>query len=205
MGYCWPWLWQGQLFVTLVFYLQKFELLHIPPMGEPIAFFYKGYLFGNLLLFGLGMMVAPIALAYGRRLKNPLVMGLSAAFFLVMVYFIRFPSQVFTYSEIYLVPAFFVSVFFVCLGAVINQPRLPLETFFGLLGKHSYTIYLFHYQFLLGLSYIGLFNPTDHGRSIVVVLLLSPLFLLLCIGIDRAACRLRAWLETRVGYRLQPG
>lgn len=186
------------LFVSTVFYLRKFELIHVPAMGMPMAYFFKGYFLGNIMLFAMGMLIAPIAVAVASRLKNPLIMAASAVAYLSLIYLLRFPDMVFEYSELFLVPALFFSCFAFCLCAVINQPKLPLESFFILLGKHALTLYLFHYQFLFALGYIGLIGGQNYLQSGLVALAFSPALLLICIGLDKAIFRPRSWLEKKV-------
>lgn len=184
----------ASLFVSSIFYLNKFELFHLPAMGPPLAFLYKGFFLGNIVLFALGMLIAPLVSAYAPRFRGLGVMAVTTVFYFASIYFLRFPNMLFNKSELLLIPVFFFAVMLFCLVAIVNQPKLPFESFFMVLGRHSYTIYLFHYQFLFGLASLGLIKYNT-PLSAVVALLFSPTLLLVCLGIDKLMIYPRHWLE----------
>jgi peptidoglycan/LPS O-acetylase OafA/YrhL len=62
-----------------------------------------------------------------------------------------------------------------------NNVDIPLLTFFG---KLSFSIYLFHMTYYLFMARIGVLK-TDSVLSLFVVLAVSPVFILLCLGLER--------------------
>jgi peptidoglycan/LPS O-acetylase OafA/YrhL len=192
------------LLVSWMFYLRQFDLFHLPAMGVPMAFFYKNYFLGNIILFALGMMIVPLAATLGEKLKHPAIMAGATVLFLTMIYVLRFTSFLFAYSELFLIPLFMASAALFCLVAIINQPRVPvLGKVFQMLGDRSYTLYLFHYQWMILLFSIGLIKPGVPGRAAWALLSL-PLLLLVCMGIDRIVAVPRVWLEQSISRKRQP-
>ncbi|MHB8159840.1 MAG: acyltransferase family protein [Thermoleophilia bacterium] len=182
------------LFISAIFYLNMFAQFYLPAMGPPLAFLYKGFFFGNIVLFALGMLIAPLVSSYALRFRGRGATAIATAFYFASIYFLRFPNMLFDKSELLLVPVFFIAVMLFCLVAIVNQPKLPFESIFMVLGRHSYTIYLFHYQFLFGLASLGLIKYNT-PLSAAAALLLSPALLLICLGIDRLMVYPRHWLE----------
>ncbi len=189
--------------ISALFYLERFDAMHLPAIGKPQAFFYKAYFLGNIILFALGMLMVPAAKHLGPYLRKRYMTAVTAVVFVGMVYLLRFPGTVFKYSELLLVPVLYLACTIFCLSVVVNRPRLPGGTFFSLVGRHSYALYLFHYQFLFGLALIGLIGGEEHGRSAAVAVAAFPILLLACAAIDRAVSFPVSRFDRWVGRRLQ--
>jgi peptidoglycan/LPS O-acetylase OafA/YrhL len=62
-----------------------------------------------------------------------------------------------------------------------NNIDIPLLTFFG---KLSFSIYLFHMTYYLFMERIGVLK-IDSALSLIIVLAVLPIFILLCLGLER--------------------
>ncbi len=184
------------LLVSWTFYLRQFALFHLPAMGEPQAYFFKGYFLGHLLLFAMGMMVAPLAAAVGSRLKHGLVFLGSAVLFSGLIYALRFVDFLFPHSELYLVPVLFASAVLFCFCAIAYAPRMPLlQPLVMRMGKLAFPLYLFHYQWFAILFDLGLIRYEFPGRSLAAFLISLPLFVLVLIALNAGVKRSRKWAD----------
>lgn len=200
----------GTLGVTSIFAFNLFGRLHLPVIDQPLVFFYKGYFLGNIVLFTFGMMIVPLSKVMGKWLKGWPQLIASFVLFAALIYGLRFPDTLIFRSSFYFMPLFLISSALFCMTAIVTNPRLPFSFFFAPMGRHSYTVYLYHYQFMALLAYLGLISKgiidgiTD-GWWIgnLVALAAVPLLLIICAGLDRADSLLR-WRVNRYMDRKLP-
>jgi peptidoglycan/LPS O-acetylase OafA/YrhL len=194
--------------VSGFFYFSKYSWLHLPFFEAPLVLVYKNFFLGNILLFGMGMMMGPLALEKAKFFRGYISMAISTLAFLALLYLTRGASLSYKHSEFFLIPFFYISMVIVCLCAVVNNPPVPFGPFIRSLGKHSYTIYLFQYQWLALLGTAGLVvaaTPTNapydpampinaSSFSIVVAILSLPVLLAVCIIVEKGV----AWPQRKI-------
>jgi len=181
----------GATFISAIFYFQEYSLLHLPYIEAPLVLFYKNFLLGNVFLFALGMMMAPLAAAGARFFRGYLPLALTTVAFVALLYLTRGASPAWQNSGFFLTPFFYISIMLFCLAVVINEPPVPLGFLIRSFGRHSYTVYLFNYQLLALIGTLGLVSEVRpmnvSAASNVLALFLLPLALVICIGIEKAA------------------
>ncbi|MHB9053732.1 MAG: hypothetical protein ACYC5F_07090 [Thermoleophilia bacterium] len=180
--------------VSAFFYLQEYSLLHLPYIEPSTVVFYRNFFLGNIVLFSVGMVMAPLTRRPMPLLANKAVPALLAGATLFLLYSIRKPDLLFQHSELYLVPLFYVSLTLFCLAAIVSRLSLPPAQMWNFLGIHSYTVYLFHYQLIWLLWNLGL-DELSLPWAVTIVLASMPPFLLLCVGIEKGVAYPQKRLE----------
>ncbi|MHB8859480.1 MAG: acyltransferase family protein [Thermoleophilia bacterium] len=184
----------GTFLVSVFFYLQEYSLLHLPYIEPSTVVFYRNFFLGNIVLFSLGMAIAPLSRRRTLLLANRPALALLAGATLLLLYSIRVPDLFFRHSELYLMPLFYIALALFCLAAIVNRLSVPPSRAWTFLGDHSYTVYLFHYQLIWLLWNLGLSEMSLPWR-VTIVLAVMPPFLLLCLGIEKGAAYPRKRLE----------
>lgn len=187
-------------FLTSLLYLNVEVRAGLPDLVIPLTYYYRGFLLGNLVLFAMGMLIAPLAEKGVRQLKGWPVMGATTAALLFLTWSIRVPDKIFSHSELWLIPLFYMAVTLFCLAAIENSFTIPGGAFVARLGENSYTIYLFHYQFMALLGGLGLI-AVGRASSPFVAVASIPLLLAICIGLQKLVDWPRKWLEKKVSER----
>lgn len=188
------------LIITATLYMNLETRFGLPDMIVPLTYSYRGFLFGNLILFAMGMLIAPLAEKGVSQLRGWPVMGASTLAMLFLTWSIRVPDTIFQYSELWFIPLFYVAVTLFCLTAIENRLTIPAGSFIARLGDNSYTVYLFHYQFMAILGGLGLIAVGRISSPFIAVASI-PLLLVICMGLQKLADRPRIWLENKVSER----
>lgn len=151
------------------------------------ALMYRQYFLGNVVLFAFGMMIPQVAAWVSARGSGPAFMILPAlAVFIYSLDVARFGFKFF--------PLLVAGCAAFCMLMISIRPRLPFGRLFILLGFCSYTLYLFHRTFFMLLDTLGL--PLGSGvQGVVSVLLLSPLLVVFCYGLEKATAAAHAWFR----------
>lgn len=192
------------LIFTGIIYLNRESALGLPEIDIPMVYYYRGFLLGNLILFAMGMLIAPLAEKGVRQLRGWSVMGAATVALLFLAWSIRVPDKIFIHSELWLIPLFYVAVTLFCLTAIENSFTVPAGSLFAKLGDNSYTVYLFHYQFMALLGTLGLL-ASGRLSSPFVALASLPMLLVICIGTQKLVDWPRIWLEKKAGERWHRG
>lgn len=152
--------------------------------NEPLFLKYRFLLFLHLLLFATGLSLPSIIRAGRQKLKNSRSFLLPLIAFLVMVVLTRKKEILFPYSTITLGLAFYLSASCFCLIIVLKNPSFWSKNFFAHIGAYSYTLFLFHmiYFALVG-KLVTFFNIP--GWHLAITLVLSPLFFLICVYLEK--------------------
>jgi len=140
---------------------------------------YCGVYFGYVGLFALGLSI-PKLLEHLEGLpiafpRSALI--LSGTVFLAMIHYSR--TSVFLYGFLLILSA---NILVVVL--LKDKPQLPLKKLVAALGKHSYSLYLFHLFYYAFLQRIGIIHQYS-AISIVMTMLLFPLFYYCCCLVDK--------------------
>ncbi len=157
--------------------------LSLVPAAQIDPLEYRYFLGAHLILFALGMTLPAAVSRYRHKVNNTLLAGSLVAFF-VSVYFTRTQSDVFNQSHVIFIPLMVWSAFALGLAWLSIGPALPLQDVFGTLGKHTYSLYLFHIPFYGLLADLGLLK-NNQLSSIEIIIVLLPLFIFLCIRFER--------------------
>lgn len=204
------WILLATFAVTCIFAYNLFGRLHLPVIEQPLVFFYKGYFLGNIVLFAFGLMIDPLARVAGRWLKGRPQLLIAFIAFAALIYGLRFPNTPFNNSQLYLMPLFLIASALFCFAAIVTNPRLPLSFFFAPMGRHSYTIYLYHYQFMALLASAGLISKgievgirDGWWLGNLVAIASVPVLIIICTGLDRADSLLR-WRANKAMDRKLP-
>ncbi len=148
------------------------------------AFTYRYFFLSNIALFSLGMAIPPLLSEYRKQLTRPSFFYASLTLFLLSAYLTRRPDQLFPFSGWYLTPLLIFGIFGLCLFAVSASPRQPMKRLFSHLGKHTYAVYLFHMLFFALLAATGIVEDNSI-KSLLLMVLLLPVFYLFCLLADR--------------------
>ncbi|MFC1591488.1 acyltransferase family protein, partial [Thermodesulfobacteriota bacterium] len=150
-------------------------------------FIYRFMFMGHLFLF-LGGMLLPQAVTQlkTRLLTSKKLCLVCLLVFAVLVHFTRFQSLLFTNSVVFIMPLFIVIKLLLCLLILTAKPLLPVRKLLVFLGRHSYSLYLFHVPFFTVLARVGIINRGSLA-SVAYTLALFPLFAWGCVYADRLA------------------
>lgn len=168
--------------LTLLFFAYVVSLFDLLP--DHGVFTYRYFFLGHIFLFSLGMAMPSIISESPHKFADTIMALLSFALFLITVHYVRF----YDFST-YVAPFFILSAFTSCLFVISRNPKLPLARILRLMGSYSYSIYLFHVFFYFTLERLGIIQYGDL-KSIVFTLLLLPVFILICIIIEKYTTRI---------------
>jgi len=171
------------------------------------AFVYRRIILANIFFFSLGMVIYPLLPKLGFLARSRLL-GYSAVLASTLLFFgslrvSRLPDIYFTDSETFLGPLFIFGAFSLCLAVIAVKPWLPLSFVFRFLGRHSYSIYLFHLPFwgllgLWGITPTGSQGAEAPRANPLYTILLLPFFFAFCVLLDRAVAFLgRRFIQRR--------
>jgi len=164
------------------------------------AYLYKAFLFGNILLFSLGMTMPAILRKYGAILQSKAVLMITTVFFIFFLFLIGISGGAASWTKLMIDPPFFISVFTLCLLIMIVNPPLPFRRTIGFFGRYAYSIYLFHMSFFGLIAYLGLTS----GKTIInlaIVVLCAPLFLITCALLELGSDKAINLLEKKIFHR----
>lgn len=186
----------GAVFMTFsVFYMRFLDLINGFGVPDPYSLIYRTIFLSNVLLFAAGLCM-PLLIHYVRPYVNNYVTLAFFVSFLLSMYFARdefFKVSIFS-SQLLLFPLFLISVSCFCLSAISANRVLPLNRAIAFLGVYSLAIYLFHWQYFVLLEKIGLINSSV-WLSTAATIALFPIFLIVCVALQRSATQLRIWLD----------
>lgn len=137
---------------------------------------YRGLFFNHIFLFCLGFLLAKTD--FPKKMPNFLII-LSIVTFIIFVqetsgnFLIAFFGKNLIFR--YLFPF---STFFVCYTVLSKKIYLPLQNFLQIIGKYSYSIYLFHglgFDFLYKFGLLGNGNTSIQG--IMAIIVFTPTFI----------------------------
>jgi peptidoglycan/LPS O-acetylase OafA/YrhL len=117
--------------------------------------------------------------AYPDRFRSRWLGAASLAGFAVFAYLTR-SAEGHRYLDVPLI----MFAFTLCLYTIAAAPWLPLSRFFVLLGTYSFSLYLFHEAYFELLKSWGLLVP-HRLASVAYALLFFPLFLLVCVMVEK--------------------
>ncbi len=144
---------------------------------------YRYFLGAHVVLFALGMALPTLVETFEKKVTKSMFAASLAAFFLT-VFFTRTEDDVFNRSHIAFIPLMILTTFALGLTWLCARPPLPLKRGFVTLGRHSYPVYLFHIPYYALLWWLGLLKDND-PKSILIIIVLLPIFFFLCIKIER--------------------
>ncbi len=171
--------------MLLVYLLYQFAAL---PYSRDL-FVYRYLFLSHIFLFASGMAVPSIIENHRARLDNGILAAASFVFFLASVYWTREADTLFPSSAIYIAPLFVTGTVFFCLCVISTTPLLIFRRTVVLMGAYSYSLFLFHTVFFIILSRYEIIKGADL-RSITLILLLFPVFLLGCIMLEKSTSHL---------------
>lgn len=192
----------GGLFTVItIYYWQLLDAINGFGVPDPYSLLYRSMFLSNILLFAGGLSMPLLINDVKKYASNYVTLGFFAAF-LTSLYFVH--DEFFQWrgqsSELFLFPLYLISVTGFCLSAIAANRALPLSRPVAWLGGYSFTLYLFHWQYYTLLEKAGLINSSEL-LSAVFTIALFPGFLLACMALQRAANRLRIWLDLPGGGR----
>ncbi len=171
-------------FVVLVHFGWKH--LNVPLLGgvSEYAVCYRGVYFGYLGMFAFGLAIPKLLKQIdNRHLMLPrLTLLLGGVMFSATIQYSQTP--IFTRGFLLILSSTTLVLLF-----LTAHPSLPLRRSVTALGKHSYSLYLFHMFYYELLHRIGIINQHS-ARSVVITIFLFPLFLGGCMIIDKETNRL---------------
>ncbi len=164
---------------------------------------YRYFLGAHLVLFALGMALPTLVESLGEKVTRSMFVASLAAFSLA-VYLTRTGDDIFDRSHVAFIPLMILTAFALGLAWICASPPLPLKRGFVTLGRHSYSLYLFHIPYYALLLRLGLLKDND-PKSILIIIALLPIFFFLCIKIEQwlnhATVRGLSFLEALPGVR----
>ncbi len=148
-------------------------------------FFVYRYLFlSHIFLFAAGMAIPSVIANHQSALNNKMLVSVSFAFFLILVYWTREANIFFTNSAIYIAPLFVIVATIFCLYLIATRPPLIFKKPVMLTGTYSYSLFLFHTIFFIVLSRVGIIKGATL-QSTILTFLLFPIFLLGCVILEK--------------------
>ncbi|MFH1447857.1 MAG: acyltransferase [Candidatus Micrarchaeota archaeon] len=154
-------------------------------------YLYRGILLAHIFLFSMGMAVASV-------LKNsqPLILLKRSQMFIMFAFLLLLmKAGIGPLMDKIRILLLFLCAPLLVYSFLISKEKLPFANFFALLGTYSYSIYLFHYYYMQLMGGVG-FIQMDSVVSILLVILLFPLFLSICMASEEAFSRknfLKLW------------
>lgn len=186
------------IIIILLLLTYTVSLYNTPPYIGVLA--YRHFFLGHVFLFALGIVLPSLVEGNRHKLGNTFLALLSFALFLVMVHYTR---PYLSLSE-YIAPIFILSAFAFCLFTISRNPKLPFAKILIFMGTYTYSIFLFHVFFYQALGEVGLVNYGD-PKSIIFMLLLLPVFILICAVIEKyinkVVYKLSNWVQQRYNIR----
>jgi|GEM_PF-554141 len=175
---------------TLTIILTVMSITHISYViiGLPITrsyFVYRFMFLSHLFIFSLSFCLSGINKDKFKLLSGNASLFISFLVFLSMVYLTRVNNMIFNNSALFAAPLFVLSTFLLMLCTLNNDIVLPFKKIINILGNYSYPVYLFHFFYFYLLDKFGLIT---HGntKSMIFTLILSPIFLLACVAIEKS-------------------
>lgn len=160
------------------------------------ALSYRFLLLGNIVLFSLGMMIPYLVSKYQDKVNKTAFILISLAGFLLAVHFGR--------SGLRFHPLFVLSSFAFCLSMISRSPKLPLGKFVNVIGRNSFSLYLFHRAFFVVLAGAGIIS-TGSKAGIFYMLLLSPALIGFCVILERGVNKATVAIKRGIFPLVQPG
>ncbi|MCK4752391.1 MAG: acyltransferase [Planctomycetes bacterium] len=151
-------------------------------------FVYRHLFLGHIFLFALGMSIPGIIPSEPGKFANKILAAVMFFIFAIALFYTRHTGMIFPNSEKYFAFLFVISSFAFCLFSISSNTVPPLRRIFILLGTHSYPLYLFHHSFYAILSKVGILKYRSL-QGTVLMILLFPVFVLICIAIEKAVNR----------------
>lgn len=179
-------------FVVVLFFLLvilvniKASFLTDRPFG------FRGTFMSFLLLFSVGMFISKLEYKINISKVVNLLTYFCLALFLISVSLTRKYLDAGGnewYSALFIINSSLFFFFF-----ILSPTVVPLRTFFDLLGKHSYSIYLFHLLFYDNLNRFISFSDKPF-LGLFLTLILFPFFLFFCIISEKACSIIRSFLS----------
>ncbi|MCL4474200.1 MAG: acyltransferase [Actinobacteria bacterium] len=185
----------SQDYMEFVGRLQRLTSWTIP---DPNVILYRGIFLGNVLLFSLGLMTPGLIREYGERMRSWVVFLVSAGSLLGLSFILRYDVLVLQRGQLIAEVGYYSSVFFFCWSTVVVKPMLPMKGLIGLMGRYSYSLYLFHALLFQILIMVNLFQKRL-PLSLAIVFLLFPPLIWFCIVSEKGAraFRNRVWRFAR--------
>ena len=159
-----------------------------------VHFVYRSLFLGHVFLFAIGIALPQLLSKYKTRYrKSHLILFLSLFVFFISIHYTKNNTNILSLSEIDIAPLFLISALASCFFMILASPQTPFNSIVTLLGKYSYSIYLFHEIFYKSLSLMGVIK---HGSltSLLYTALLFPIYFFCCAVIENS---LTAILRTR--------
>jgi len=161
---------------------------------EPTIVLYRGIFLGNVLLFSLGLMLPPLIRLYGERMRSWAIFYMCVFSLPVLTLIVRYDSLIWQRDQLLVEWAYYIGVFCFCLMTMVMRPWLPFGGTVKLLGRYSYSLYLFHDFLFQVLIMLGLFEDIL-PVSLAIVLALFPLLIWFCRYAERRSNAFRIWLS----------
>lgn len=149
-------------------------------IGEPIrAIGYRGLFFSHIFLFCLGYLLANFK--FYKEIKGILLKNyfFATAIFLFFIQETSSQSIISFYGKEPIFNFIFLfSTLLICFVFISNPKILPLNRFFGVIGRYSYSIYLFHCIGFALVKNVGLIGkPVYSYFDIIIIIILSPILI----------------------------
>jgi peptidoglycan/LPS O-acetylase OafA/YrhL len=182
--------------------LSRFERMTSITIPDPTGVLFRGVFLGNVFLFSVGIMTPMLVRIFGERMKSMTIFFVSAFLLFACSYILRYDILVFKHDQLLMEVVYYASVFFFILSAVIVNPVLPLMGFVTLMGRYSYSLYLFHILLFHSLMVINLFQE-PLPLSMMIVLLSFPILLWMCIVSEKSSRAFRNRLWSIAGRKIK--
>ncbi|PZD74239.1 hypothetical protein C1752_01250 [Acaryochloris thomasi RCC1774] len=172
---------------TLVFIGVYFLPSHYPFLANTLGWLhfvespYLDIYFLHTYLFFLGMSLQKLELIKNRtQWESKIPKSVHCTIFLLIFILICFSVLL---DKVYSFPVF--GTLILVIAWTIYALRNGIEIkFFAFLGRISFSVYLFHMTYYFLLAKIGVLK-IDLLWSVVAVIIVSPAFVLLCLGLER--------------------
>lgn len=172
------------------------KLQHVSPVNIPnlIPLLNRGILWGNVFLFSVGLMTPTLLAVYGKMIKSLIVLHVSIFMMILIGLILRYDIVERGEDLILMEAGFYFSVLFFCWSMLALEVTGPFEKPVCLIGRYSYSIYLFHDALLLQALFDVHLIQLRLPLSLAIVLALLPVLIWFCAASERVAGNLRLWL-----------
>lgn len=137
------------------------------------GYFFRYVFLGNILLFALGMALAPLVERYRSRFQNRAILAAALAVMVVALHYSRLSAMLFEYSMTVFALILFASSAVFCLCLLSIEPRVAGNRLLAACGRQSYPLYLFHIAIYGLLADVGIIEAGKWFGAACAVIALS--------------------------------
>ncbi|MHB1391235.1 MAG: acyltransferase family protein [Thermoleophilia bacterium] len=161
------------------FLISKLQPLLPRLFHEPAELIFRRVILGNVFLFSIGMLLPSIVKKIEIRINQWLAIALAAFVLLETSFILTFDVKVLGRDDLFMEVLYYFIVYFFCWVMITTKPKLFLKKAIVLMGRNSYSLYLFHGLMFQLLIDAHLFQEPPL-LSVMIILALFPLTLWFC-------------------------